>query len=354
MSVLLNSTPQLMSSLAPLLSGTAGLCQALAAMMSIDQTPDEAMHWQQLWCVSSGALSQYVYDYQINPAYDPERYFSKAGQLFSNWGLFEALGYYTGWEIKEFNHISQQDYWALLSFELSEGRPVLTIGLDGSLDPVLVVGCEEAMASRTAYVIRAGAEAASPEAVPMWAMANAQGDSEAFSNWLVVARPGERSPWSGSSTKQRLRALRWVTQHARRIKEFFHETRENYAPGLHGFARASALIAQAPTVPGGPEFWLEHIKLISMGRMAAASCLPLWADELEGVEDVNIIEIAAAKAALLEAAHAYGRVGQQLGALLEDDLSFEQLAHGYSQAAVAEREAIEALERLLGAVELGL
>ena len=133
MSVLLNSTPQLMSSLAPLLPGTAGLCQALAAMMSIDQTPDEAMHWQQLWCVSSGALSQYVYDYQINPAYDPERYFSKAGQLFSNWGLFEALGYYTGWEIKEFNHISQQDYWALLSFELSEGRPVLTIGLDGSL-----------------------------------------------------------------------------------------------------------------------------------------------------------------------------------------------------------------------------
>lgn len=352
MSALLSTTPQLVGALAPMLPGTAGLCQALAAMMSLGQAPDEAMSWQQLWCISSGALCQYVYDYEINPAYEPERYFSKAGQLFSNWGLFEALGYYTGWEIKEFNHISQQDYWALLSFELSQGRPVLTVGLDGPLDPVLIVGCEEAMASRTAHVLRAGASA--PEAVPMWAMANAQGDHEAFSNWLVVARPGERTPWSGSLTKQRLRTLRWVTQHARRLKEFFHETRENYAPGLHGFERASALIAQAPTIPGAPEFWLEHIRLMSLGRQAASSCLTLWADEIVGVEDVHVISQADAQAALLEAAAAYGRVGQQLGAMLDDDLSFEQLSQGYKQAAIAEREAIEALERLLGAVELGL
>ena len=353
----------------PLLPGALGLVQAVRLIMDavLARGDGPAMpegvalpSWQELACISSAALVHYVYDPEINLAYDPPRVTSVYASLMSNWGVFEALAYETGWDIKELQGISEEDYWALLRFELSQGRPALTLGLDGPLAPTLVVGLEERPYERVAHVLRADGSTPlsdrAAEPVPMWGRQNAQGEDEVFLNWLVVVRPTLHPDWGSTSRrKRRLRLLRWVTQHARHVKEFFHETRENYAPGLRGFARAQALLASASLSPAELKRWASHTQQLAAGRHLASQELRRWALALEddqghdvaGGDDVELLDAAAARAQLERAADAYGVVAARLSA---QDTSWVE---AYALAAQAEREAIEALEAMLRVIKLG-
>lgn len=351
-----NPAQDALQALAP---GRLGIAQAISLMMAKDpaQAPAVAHDWQELLCVSSVAFTQYIYDPMINPAYEPERHYSWAAQLLSNWGSFESMGHYTGWEVKEFNFLSQEDYWSILRYELGQGRPVLTLGLGArELNPALIVALSEPEdpQQRQVVVVRAGSALDAPESVPMWTMHDAQGEDEMFSNWLVVVRPGQPAPWSGSATKQRLRMLRWVTQHARNLKEFFHETRENYSPGLRGFERAAALMAQADQLVGAQAFWLEHLYVLGHARAAASNKLRCWAQELDQADDVELLDAAALAGCLVAAADAYARGSQALLGCLDAEIRWPLIAQRYGgEIFAAESEAIAALEAGLAHVNLG-
>ncbi|MEM1349524.1 MAG: hypothetical protein AAGI01_13255, partial [Myxococcota bacterium] len=187
-------------------AGAPGFVEALAWMTALAGAP----RWDvdELLCVTSVAIKNYVYDPDLNPAYEPPRHFARTAELFTNYGVFESFGHFTGWQIQEFNGLTPDDFFDVVRFELSEGRALLSIGIDGTYDPHLIVGASELGrdAVAPAGFARPGQRALEVARHPdtrtscdFTARDHAKHpDDEVFRNWLVVARPGARPEWSRS------------------------------------------------------------------------------------------------------------------------------------------------------------
>lgn len=296
----------------PLLPGLAGYVQAVGAALRYQnlQVMDD-----DLMCASAAPFATYAYSPDINKHEDPRR-FSTLGEHFSNFGVFESLGYYTNSMISEVNGISNAEFWKLVRFELNLGRPLVTTGLGRTDGAVLIVGYEDRPDAR--HLILWDSER---RGVDLMKDEKPQGDSDVFVNFATIVRAG--GPFA-PSPKMKATALRWACNHARKWTEFFHETRENYLVGLNGGAFITG-VAQSPMSAEEQAWFDAHLKSRMESRAAAGRALGRWEVDLAQAFDAPI-------GLLRAAASDYAKCAELLA------------QRKYAEALVAEEQAIQKLE----------
>lgn len=222
-----------------------------------------------LICASSAAFATYAYSPAINKHEEARRH-SLLGEHFSNYGLFESLGYYTGAQLLVANEISNSDFWDFLRFELSLGRPLVSTGFDREDGCVLILGYQEKGRELLVWdseVRRVSLEKGRP-----------QGESEVFVNFAVAARANPVQPDPQAQRKMRVTALHWAVSHARKGTEFFHETRENYLVGLDGASYVAELLDSELT--DEERRWSESHLAARHRSRSAARALRDWEEDL--------------------------------------------------------------------------
>lgn len=292
----------------PILPGAVGLVQAVGVSAAAQGADVDLDEWL---CVSSSALMTYAFDPKLNRHEASDRHFSADGEWFSNYGVLESLGYFSGWHARDLNGPSTEDLWKLVRYELALGRPLVSQGFGGK-GVVLLTGYRDLPGVHEVTVT---------DGSTTWTfnLQNPpQGDSEVFVNYIITVRQGE--PGLTSRSRQIEGVLRWTIDHGFGSKEFFHETRENYVPGLAGGEVISRLrLEDAEEV----EFFKNHVASRRRGREAASRVLGRWAELLE-------------MSALEDAAKAFG----------ESALCLDGTMDGYQRALVSETEAFTHLKSI--------
>jgi|GEM_PF-3841322 len=327
--------------IAPSRSGALGMLDILLQIMGERERFDEYAS------LTSAGIKTYVHDWEVNlPDADGEqRYYTLRSGYFSNYGVFESLGYASGWDIKEFNFLKLSDVVQLLAYELVQGRALLSMmEVDGALEPVALVGVDAGATWLKVMMQRIGSDTA--EERDLWGQESLQGEDEDFVNWCVVARPGERADWAASIGKLRHDLITWACTHARSRKEFFHETRANYAPGLHGQRRFVELLELlmdedfllAQREKGIARYVSAYVNQYIEGRAAFERCLPLWAAELGENEDEPWGDREAVSELLLAASAHYSDATREMR---------EFARHDFSEGVIS----IDAIEKVRAAVD---
>jgi hypothetical protein len=319
---------------------------------------DDPAQIDDLATLSSAALAAYVWDPRLNPPQEPALPFNASGELFSNYGVLEAVAYATGLQVCEVNKLSAQDWRALVQFELDERRPVLTLGLHGPLRPTLILSSATERRATTLSIHRAGA--AAPETVTLNRKESPQGTSEDFEHWLVFVRAGERAAWAPSIGRLRVDMLRWFVRHGALAKEFFHETRANYVPGLAAISAMARLLSDelpqllsrdAPPRAELAAYLDDHSEQLRLGRATASRAVARWAAELGSHADVACADLDATRAALREASAQWAATAALLDTLPRaDTVTLEllsQRAHTWRLIASCEQAAHQAITRAL-------
>ena len=346
-----------------------GVLDGVHAMMTHLRSQDDGLKvpsLEELYTISGFGLGHYAYEPQYNVAYDPPRLLSRWSQWFSNFGPLESVGYYTGYELSELNFISEEDFWRAMVFELDQGRLVLSMGLHGEMEPVLVVGYEQSRMTRVLHVRTPGGQ--QPVSINMWGVEHAQGDNGVFDNWLVLVRPSATEAWD-KPANQRFTLIKWVVDHHANLREFFHETRENYVVGSHAYERMERLFLEevASLDPQKPEQIVElasHIQSyrlnMAAGRRAAATVLGQWAQQTQQISKFNAQQAQRAQEMWAGAALEYGHAATCFEQWIDrtsdaDVLSAEggQVAlQALAQARQAEARAATLCERSVEGVNL--
>jgi hypothetical protein len=334
--------------------GRLGMVDAICFSAKIHD-PDQI---DDLATLSSAALAAYVWDPRLNPPQEPPLPFNPLGELFSNYGVFEAIAYATGLQVCEVNNLSAQDWRALVQFELDEDRPVLTLGLHGPLRPTLILSSANDRRLTTMTIQRAGADAT--ETVTINRKESPQGTSEDFEHWMVFVREGERAEWAPSIGRLRIDMLRWFVRHSALAKEFFHETRANYAPGQSAITTMGRLLTDelpqllgedAPPRAELAAYLDDHLTQLRLGRATASRALVRWAAELDRHPDVACTDLDAARAALLDASAQWAATAALLDTLPPVHTvtldTLHQLAHTWRLIAPCEQAAQQAVTRAL-------
>ena len=292
--------------------GLVGLVQAAAHLMDADAAD--------LLGVSSAAFCNYVFDPHINQHEATRREFSRHAALFSNYGPWESIAYYTGWSLNEVNALSAIETLKVIVFEIEGGRPIVTLTPD--LEPALITGYRVSTNDRVVCTTRGEFEVRDETRL--------QGDDEVFRNWHLLVRPSQQPQWAASQVRQRVAVLRWALEHATNTREFFQETRENYAPGLEGIRRFRELLVGLRD-PAGVRYAESYTCGLRLARQAAATCVADWADPI-----AEELAAPAAGVALRAAASAY----QSVADALAPDRNF---ADAMAEAHTHELQAVAAL-----------
>jgi hypothetical protein len=329
-----------------------GLIQGIHASMAYvlaDEIPDE-LALDELLAISAVAFKNYVYETAYNQLENLKPY-SALGEFVCNYGPFESISYYSGWDVKEFNAIATKDFWKLLQFEIASGRPVTTIGAGAPFkeqdapSPLLVVGYSYEPRKQTLEVVRPGSTEV--ETVDVTGMKDFQKAEPSFTNWMAIARPSESPEWTSSHTRQRMRVLRWVVAHAARHKEFSQEMRENYAPGFKGFESFLGILervndGQIDHDDALTSYISAHVHGLIRARQAASGRLPVWASGFLNDTRLEIDDRDAVREALWEASAQYAQVADVLATWTASE-GLDALRTCYEEAFEAEKRAVEAL-----------
>lgn len=270
--------------------GLVGLVQAVAALMRADPT--------ELLGISSAAFCNYVFDPEINRHEADRREFSPLAALFSNYGPWESIGYYTGWEVREVNALGDVDTLKVVVFEIDQRRPVVT--LTPMLEPALVTGYRISVDERVVLSTRGELVVRGEQRL--------QAGHEIFRNWMLLVRPSEQPAWAATQARQRLDVLRWAAEHGQGPKEFFQETRENYASGLAALDRFRGML-EGLSDPATITYAEQYMRSLQAARDAAATCLERWASSVAAEASAPEVE-----PLLLEASRAYREVARALDA----------------------------------------
>ena len=241
--------------------GLVGLVQGVALLAGQDS--------DELLAISSAAFCNYVFDPALNTHEDVPRSFSPYAALFSNYGPWESIAYYTGWEVLEVNALPAVESLEIVVFEIEGARPIVTLTPD--LEPTLVTGYQVSVEDR---IVRTAAGE-----FTVRDDARLQGEGAVFKNWLLLVRPGQQPDWAASQVRQQIGVLRWAAEHADNNQEFFQETSENYAPGLLGIERFRAFL-DGLSDPAGVAYAERYMRSLHAARSAAATSLRRWADPI--------------------------------------------------------------------------
>lgn len=292
--------------------GLAGYVQAIGAAL---RHQGLLVNDDDLMCASASSFATYAYSPEINKHEDPRRY-SYLGEQFSNFGVFESLGYYCNSAVAEVNQIPDDEFWKLVRFELNLGRPLITTELGRGDGAVLIVGYEDHPGVRRLILWDS-----ERRVVDLQKDEKPQGESEVFVNFAVVVRAG--GPFA-PNPRMKVTALRWACNHARKWTEFFHETRENYLVGFSG-GRFIADMAETSMNAEEAAWFDSHVKSRIETRAAAGRVLGRWEVELTQAFDAPIGMLRAAASDYTMCAN-----------LLTE--------RNYAQALAVEEEAIRKLE----------
>jgi hypothetical protein len=355
-------------------TGLEGMVEATQWMMrrQAEDEGDVRLDLDECICLSGMGFAHYLYRPGLNLYHDdPSVLQWELGALFCNYGVFESLGYFCGFEIQEFDGVPVTDFFKLVAFEIAQGRPVLTLGIGDRAQPALIVGYDLGVECRRLRVVHArdDLDSAAPtrervETIDVTEHESVQGELEHFHNWSVIVRRGERPDWGASSMRQRLDVLRWAVRHARNQKEFFHETRVNYATGLRAWSALEDLAGRITDPERERDereslgrYLTQHLRQLECARRAAAGRLERWAELLAPEELLDIEDIDAARAGLRRASRGYSDVADELVGIERDDLrerlldgddgAREELVEVASEIESHEREAVEGLESAL-------
>ena len=298
--------------------GLVGLVEAVAASIAAQGAHVDA---DELVCISSAAFSNYVFQPHYNLHEEERREYSPHAELFSNYGPWASIGYYTPWTIREVSALGGADLLKLVAFELAHGRPPVV--LDPDFRPDLL----------TRYEISTEAKVVGDTSGRTWNLdqERLQSGSEVFDNWVLLVRPGEPQEWAASKARQRIDVIRWAAEHGRNRKEFFQETRENYAPGILGIQQFRGFLGSLTDL-GSIDYADRYVRRLRAARGAAAAVVPRWVDSIvEELSDPDVAE------PLAEAARQYGRTADALAGDLP-------LVDAFEIVEEAESRALEALE----------
>ncbi len=219
--------------------------------------------------ISSLAFSNYVYNSDYNQHELEGRYYSPYSELISNYGIFESLTHYTGYSVSEVNGLSDDDIWKLIQFEILHERPFISMDPDFNVE--VISGYKRCEESNTRKLIINGDESELRKML--------QNDDPVFVNWGVFTRPNDSEKMRTPKVRQQTNLLNWVVKHGFSPKEFFQETRENYACGIHGLEVMGARIAVG-LEPDELESFSCFVSRLLIKRKAASYCLKLWAPEI--------------------------------------------------------------------------
>lgn len=304
--------------------GFLGIFQfALHNLKNFHEKPFDA---NELACICGFAFQHNIYDPQLNVLKENEPLDWFLTLLFSNFGPLEALAYFTQSRFQSLNHISKRDFIQLIKQETLQGRPALTFGILDDAHPVAVLQVhDEDPRDRQLTILRPHRPNQSTpdhvEKIPITSFINAQDHLEFFQNFLILVQPLNQELWTSSQNKQRLTALRWASSHATLDKEFFHETRANYIPGLAAYDTLQQQINELDTLfapdhqDAGNQYFIHHLKQLAFGRNAAAQTLPLWADLITEDPEIKLKDPQGFKENLLAAAEFYEHFQQHLAPL---------------------------------------
>gem|GEM_PF-4326828 len=353
--------------------GLFGLVQSVSHAMQFAAKDSAAKNCvtpaelDELLLVSGAAFRNYMPEFAAG---DPQEFHpDHLVKYVCNWGAFESLSYYYGWDFKEFLTLNLSDFWKLLQFEIASGRPVVTLDGENSLRPMLVIGYAiEKIAKagdegktkirlrKSLDVLRAGAHAV--ETIDMSDVESFQPDTPELKNWMLIARPSVQPEYAPNPQYLRMRVLRWAVSHAKNRRELSHEFGRQYASGHRAFeaflAHLDALAAVAPDPkegaldsrdPDWAQFARAHAEELSRARAAAGRRLRIWAQEF--AEDAEFFPEPepAFQAAMLASADAFAEVSRALDAW--DGRDIAHLRDAYQSAFDAEVIATTALARAL-------
>lgn len=328
-------------------SGGVGLIDALIDVVG-DLDASVSLDRDEVLCLTSVGFKHYVYDPEYNPAYEPPRRVSQKACLFSNYGITESFGQHTGWEVMELNFIGAGDLAKLLAYEFASDRVVLTwASIDGESSPAwhAVVSVDASPARFIVELMDGVGERHEVDVTGRGGSLQGEGDEDLV-NWCVVVRPGEHAPWALTLEKRRALVCRWGVKHTSGRKEFFHETRENYAVGLTAYQSLIGVVRQESLSDQERDVLVQHIKELSEGRRALAQRLPKWGEDFarthEHGEEIEAAYVSAANH--YEVAHAHLDLAAQCEVFDEACVVWLDLAHR------AEQKAIEALAQHVDAL----
>lgn len=306
----------------PVGPGVIGYCDVIHRLMTAQGA---VVDLDELRLISGAAIQHYIYEPAFNRHEDEPRAVSPLALLFNNYGHFESLRYFTGWNVRDFDRLPVADLFRLAAHELQQGRALMTVDVDGSHQPAVITGVRPPRGLELLHRQIGGELVKS--AIDLTGVGNLQ-RSEAFENFVVMVRPSEPGHEAlAGPNRQRFELLRWIVKHHEADKEFFHETRENYAPGDRAWQRLLELVATAEDDEA--PYLADHLEFLETGRESASRALSRWAESLGELRDEPAL-----KQRLEDAAAAYGRVAEALAG--EADITAARLAEVEAVAAIRE------------------
>lgn len=252
---------------------TTGRMGMVEAAHSVLEFHGAGFDFDELAVASSAAVANYVFDPDLNGHEDQRRLYSPYANYFTNYGVFESLSHYTGWEFGELNGLSQNDAKKLVMFELAAERPLLTYGVASQMKPQVIYGYRR---DSTDFDLEIQSLAENLE--HHFSDAKLQAKDEVYVNYAVIVREDDRE-WHLEPERQRMALLRWAHKHWTASREFFHETRENYAPGLAGVETFGKLLREFSTADEWG-FASEHVAETRRARSSMSTVFARWAEPI--------------------------------------------------------------------------
>jgi hypothetical protein len=352
------------------LNGEVACLRALLARQGADATTPELMG------VSGAAFRAYFYRRKWNPDFAAEPDWCWTSEIFSSRDAFRAIADYTQAVIERKDDLEPEAAWALVEQETSQGRALLSYGIGGPFEPVLVTGFRRA--ARRFVRVQSKFLLARDAEVDITGKTNWAGEAAPIRNPLVIVqRPAGTPPGdAGRRTILRVDACRWAVAHGRAGRERL-ATGKHYAAGAEAFEAFADLLADgasglAESLAGDAEAaeatLFVHVMACEWerAREAAGIFLDAWAFELEEFGD-RFVRPPGGVAAVRRAAAAYRAVAEALapfaaamptlatrpgdpGAIAEvrDAARRARAAEALRAAGAAEARAVAALEAVVG------
>lgn len=353
--------------------GLEGLLQAVFQCIQLRRDGDAPdVRLDELRLMSGAAFKHYVAQPWARPgdaaAADVVLDCSPVTEVVCNFGAFESLSYYLGWDFQEFSDLLRADAVKLLRFELAGGRAV--VSLDGAMRPALVVGYEVDIDSHsqggaasdiTLDGWRAGGRGVERVRIATAVETEEAGPGEARGDWLdwmLIARPAQQPEWAASRVQQRRRVLAWAVEHAERPREFSQEYNRHFVVGLRAYDVLADALQRLVDASGASEAvtatWMRwsqiHVDGLIAGRAALVRELPLWGSDFGAAlpapspdEEAVLVE------AFEDCARRYDAVVQELRAWRRDDA--RGLTDALRGARVAEQQAVDSLRAALARLD---
>ncbi len=270
------------------LLGELDLISVCMGKLDIEASPEELM------LVSGAGFRTHFFRPKDNPGTierpDPERHnmiwaprYAWSSMRYCNYGHHEAVAYFYGLELKEYQLARALKVWQLIRFELDEGRPLICYGLVQSETPELIVGytLDKGPIKQSITVLTSASE--TPVEIDITGREILQGKGARYPNEVILVRPDTVAPWRPTDEVRLADMFRWAEGHLRSHRELVYESSRFYATGPWAFeALAEFFLERVPEELEDPLVMPAADSARDMGKLAQAT-VSQWQSAARGV-----------------------------------------------------------------------